>query len=473
MSKTVVDLYEVLKEPGVGIIPNTTILAGSETSAGYRVLRGIVDSIMNACDLQKPGVRELKNTRILTSQNLILSFNSDLGEVKLNSLEAKGLLPHLIVSTWTVTQLPPAATFTLPVLESDFQYNAIYEWIEQWSEALEYAEADPNLTVESFMSYDEFNLSKHHVWGSVSLDYESWVLTLPGDQQAFYGSQKEAVAREAQVILARQAKKVVEIENTPLILDLVKWYQFRIAAYLVGDSGGGKTTVIQKVAYILGLPFYLQVFDKYMDPDRILGTWVPNGDGTFRFELSPFMKAFKYGGLYLADEINMTTGDVTSLFHSVLDGQDIVTIPATGEVVERHPLFRMAGAVNESYAGTKPLNKAFLSRFGRRDRVEAMTEEMLIRLAAKEFAKDFGKGKKLNDKIIRSMVTVVKKIETKYKQEQIDGVINYRHLQSWISLFLINGDFKESARSTVVNLSCELHEVNKQVYDNIILANAL
>jgi MoxR-like ATPase len=464
----IVDLYAMLTEKGTGQIPNTTILAGSLTRTNRPVWVGIAATLMNTVQHASVDRKVFGATTVLVDGPLTLGFDSDSGDLKMNHMDAVKLLPHLAITSWSVTRLPPATTFTIAVLENDFQYDAFYDWVTSHADSLEYAEVDDGISLNSFMSFDAFNIAKGHVWGMVSPEYDEWLATLPPERQEILSQQAAVTAREAQLNIARYAKKAAAVEPTDLIMELVRWFQTKLAAYLCGDSGTGKTTVFMKVASILGIPFYLQVFDKYMDPDRILGTYIPNGDGSLRFEYSPFMKAFKFGGMFLADEVNMTSGDITSLFHSVLDGQDIIVVHQTGEVVERHPLFRMGGAVNEGYAGTKPTNKAFLSRFGRRDRVETMSEDMLVNLAKKEFVDALGRPDGIEEGVIRKMSKVIKKIEEKYRKEEIDGVVNYRHLQGWISLYLLNRDLKESARSTVVNLSCESREVNDQVMANII-----
>lgn len=264
-------------------------------------------------------------------------------------------------------------------------------------------------------------------------------------------------------------EKTKNIQVTPLISDLCAWFQRCDSVLLAGVSAAGKTTVLTKTAAILQLPFYYQAFNRDTDPDKVLGQWVPKTEGSgYRFVESPLVTAFRNGGFFLADEVNMVSGDVTAVFHAVLDDQAQLYIEATGETIDRHPLFRMGCGINEQYSGTKPLNPAFLRRLKKKVRVSTMTEDTLVELCMKKFSSEIS-SRLITKSVIQKMAKCLKEIEDYYKKNQVrSSAIGISHLYSCIDQFIICKDWKKSAEVTLVNLSCEDEEVNKEVMDTII-----
>lgn len=138
---------------------------------------------------------------------------------------------------------------------------------------------------------------------------------------------------------------------------------------LVGPAGCGKTTLAQKAAEAMGLPFYCNSFTAGASESWILGRHTPTG-----FFPSAFCIAFDskgLGGVYLADEFDAADSNLAMLFNAAIENGFFIN-PMTGERLERHPNFVFIAAcntygkgANHIYTARNRLDAATLRRFAR------------------------------------------------------------------------------------------------------------
>lgn len=131
---------------------------------------------------------------------------------------------------------------------------------------------------------------------------------------------------------------------------------------LVGGKGTGKDTLINTISWILNLPVTINVGSKDETKESIVGEPAFR-DGQSTFDLSLFAKTVQHGGIANMAEINMMMGDVTSVYHSLLD--DNAVLPTPIGAIPRNEHFIMMGSMNvgEGYVGVRSLNDAFKDRF--------------------------------------------------------------------------------------------------------------
>lgn len=113
----------------------------------------------------------------------------------------------------------------------------------------------------------------------------------------------------------------------------------------------------------------------------------------FEFVPGVLYMAVKYGWTFVADEINAAGGEATMPLHGVTEDRDSreLVVRQTGEVIKPHPEFKFVGTMNPpTYAGTKPLNDAFKTRFWpvRMDYLPEPGEAQLIVEAATYYDRD-------------------------------------------------------------------------------------
>jgi len=134
---------------------------------------------------------------------------------------------------------------------------------------------------------------------------------------------------------------------------------------LVGDTGTGKTTLIRELARESGKDLIRINLTGQTGVDDLIGKHLANKNGTYWID-GLLVDAMKKGRWVVLDEINMALPEILAKLHSLLDDDhQIVLTEKEGEIIHPHPDFRFFATMNpdDEYAGTKELNKAFLSRF--------------------------------------------------------------------------------------------------------------
>lgn len=144
---------------------------------------------------------------------------------------------------------------------------------------------------------------------------------------------------------------------------IVKFVANNEPVFLTGPAGSGKNVLCQQVAKTLGLNFYFSnaVTQEY----KITGFT----DAMGVFHESQFYKAFKYGGLFMLDEMDASIPEVLVILNAAIANR-YFDFPAPIGYVEAHPDFRVVAAgntfglgANYEYVGRNQLDMASLDRF--------------------------------------------------------------------------------------------------------------
>lgn len=144
---------------------------------------------------------------------------------------------------------------------------------------------------------------------------------------------------------------------------IVKFVANNEPVFLTGPAGSGKNVLCQQVAKTLGMNFYFSnaVTQEY----KITGFT----DAMGIFHESQFFKAFKYGGLFMLDEMDASIPEVLVILNAAIANR-YFDFPAPIGYVEAHPDFRVVAAgntfglgANYEYVGRNQLDMASLDRF--------------------------------------------------------------------------------------------------------------
>ena len=144
---------------------------------------------------------------------------------------------------------------------------------------------------------------------------------------------------------------------------IVKFVANNEPVFLTGPAGSGKNVLCQQVAKALGLDFYFSnaVTQEY----KITGFT----DAMGVFHESQFYKAFKYGGLFMLDEMDASIPEVLVILNAAIANR-YFDFPAPIGYVKAHPDFRVIAAgntfglgANYEYVGRNQLDMASLDRF--------------------------------------------------------------------------------------------------------------
>ena len=132
---------------------------------------------------------------------------------------------------------------------------------------------------------------------------------------------------------------------------------------LIGDTGVGKTSFIRYLANSRGNRLVRINLNGATGIEELLGKYLFE-KGETKWIDGSLIEAMRKGEWILFDEINAATPEVLFVLHSLLDDDRQIQLKEqAGEIITPHKNFRFFASMNPSYAGTKELNKALLSRF--------------------------------------------------------------------------------------------------------------
>ena len=140
--------------------------------------------------------------------------------------------------------------------------------------------------------------------------------------------------------------------------------------YLQGDTGSGKTTLIEQVAAHLNYPFLRINFDSEITRMDLIGRDVLK-DGASHFVDGMLPKAMSGPYITCFDEIDFVRPDIAYVMQAALEGNGLRITEDGDRLVTPDPSFRMFGTGNTvgqgdeqgMYQGARPQSLAFLDRF--------------------------------------------------------------------------------------------------------------
>lgn len=138
---------------------------------------------------------------------------------------------------------------------------------------------------------------------------------------------------------------------------------------LVGPAGTGKTHLAKQVADALKRPFTYNSMSEGVTESHLVGRNLPQADGSFKFETSPFVKTYEGGGVHLFDELDSADANVMTFLNAALANGHL-SVPQAGKIFTKHKDTVLICAANtygtgatRQYVGRNQLDAATLDRF--------------------------------------------------------------------------------------------------------------
>lgn len=139
-------------------------------------------------------------------------------------------------------------------------------------------------------------------------------------------------------------------------------------AMLVGPTGTGKTTMVEKIAIQMGVPFYKYSCSRDSSVHDLLGYKQPASE---EYLETVFLKCYENGGIFLVDEYDAMSGDMALFFNGVCDNSKSISVPHrdSNPIAKRHKDFIIImsgntyGKGSVDYSGRDFQDSALLDRF--------------------------------------------------------------------------------------------------------------
>ena len=213
---------------------------------------------------------------------------------------------------------------------------------------------------------------------------------------------------------------------------------------LVGETGTGKTTLLEQVAARLNYSVVKINFDGAVTRQDLVGEWIIKGK-EMQFQYGVLVHAFKMPGtIIILDEWDTISGECAFVLQRPLDKNDgkILLMETGGELIPMHPDNVMAATANTTgqgddtglYAhGTKVQNYSQLNRFGMTIRMEYLRPE-------KEMQMLQSRHPNLKKEEAQALVKAITQVREGYVRGELSVPLSPRDLINWADKYLRMGD---------------------------------
>jgi|TARA_R110000796_G_scaffold18524_4_gene56118 MoxR-like ATPase len=136
-----------------------------------------------------------------------------------------------------------------------------------------------------------------------------------------------------------------------------------------GSAGSGKTELAIKYAHDHKMALFKLSCSSDMRMADLIGCKTFDENGNIKFEAGMLTKAlltaneYENGSIILLDEINTLSEKVQKNVNGIADGTGFIDLPTGRLRINQGSKFIVVGTMNQSYAGTNPLNPEFKDRF--------------------------------------------------------------------------------------------------------------
>lgn len=245
---------------------------------------------------------------------------------------------------------------------------------------------------------------------------------------------------------------VFPVEETKILL---LGLELRDRILITGETGTGKTSLIEQVCARLNYQVVKVNFDGCITRQDLIGEWIVKGkEMTFQYGI--LVRAFKMPGtVIILDEWDTISAECSFVLQRPLQKDDgnILILETGGELIPLHAenaIVATANTVGQGddtglYGqGTKVQNYAQLNRFG-------MTIKMSYLEESKEIEMIHNRFPELEPHECAGLVRAVNAVRDSYANGQISVPLSPRDLINWSEKYLLLGKPVRAARYAFLN----------------------
>ena len=254
-------------------------------------------------------------------------------------------------------------------------------------------------------------------------------------------------------------------------------FKFRQNIWLHGNSGTGKTTLVEQIAARIGFIFARLNLDSNIERPDIVGgveIQVENGAPVTKFREGILPAAMQQPCFFCLDEVDAGRPDILFVIQRALEGKGLTLTEDGGRLVQQHAMFSFVGTANSRgqgdeygwYAGVRPLNLAFLNRFGAFIEIDYLDREDESRLLQSVYP--------ALDKVeVDNMAVFAEKVRAAFKNGEVSQTVSPRNLHAmamyylhYKSLYSTSDAMKQAVETAVIDSApADNAERLRQIYE--------
>lgn len=256
--------------------------------------------------------------------------------------------------------------------------------------------------------------------------------------------------------------KIYGNEKTLKVLEVA--FKDAIPALLVGQTGTGKNTILRHIAKQNDRTDIIRLnLTGETTVDDLIGHYQIKDRSTV-WQDGSVTQAVRNGNVLILDEVNAAQPEVLFALQSLLDDDRSLTLTShDNSVVPAHENFRIFATMNPNsgYAGTKDMNKAFMSRFGLVLEVEYASAEAEMALVS-SIVPDINR----DDLLV--MLGTARQARHNLSQGMLTYPLSTRDVISWAVMTERLGDMTEAFQHTIVAKAGHDSKEMLKIYQNTV-----
>lgn len=239
-----------------------------------------------------------------------------------------------------------------------------------------------------------------------------------------------------------------------------------LKAMLYGDTGSGKTSLLEYFAAMTKRPFARIQFDDMTDDQKLFGNLDLNDEGGTYYNKSLMVQSFDWPTICTLDELSRATAAVTMLMNPVLDRGTVQIVSKGGEgaVAKASKEFLIFATDNtvgngdglDVYNSSNVLDEAIRNRLHMYQRVPYPSKSVVADILTKI---DPCLSSNMKDKLVK----FTGQLQQGFTERTITTAWSNRNLKAVVALLNAGMDVKEAITINYVNrvLDCEKEDVKE------------